>query len=59
MQNNRSSFLQFLFFKPILKTGDKVGRQEEMAYYSFYSDFNLGGEIVEGCLHEADILEQM
>lgn len=30
-----------------------------MAYYSFYSDFNLGGEIVEGCLHEAYILEQM
>lgn len=43
VQNNRRRvFLQLLFFKPILKTGDKTGRGEKVACYSFYSGFNWG-----------------
>jgi len=47
---------QSLFSKAVLETGDKVGREEGMDYFSFYSDFHFQGEIVRGCLQEADIL---
>lgn len=55
-RTTEASSFQFLFSKAVLEIGGKVGREEGMGYFSFYSDFHFQGEIVGECLHEADSL---